>query len=314
MKKNNAPLFTLPLISILLIFGTAPLQASPGEKPDIAIALSGGISLGSYEAGLNWGIIKYLEKNLDKNGKTRLKAVSGASAGSVNALISAVVTCMKPGSSFTKDEIKDGKIANTADNNWFREIWLPIGFDELLPEDVSKYDEEDGLLSRDAFNELFKNLDRQIKEGDFINDCRVPITMMLTREQARVIKLNPESPSTVKVKNSRFSLRVIFKVDADGKAGFYSRIPKIEGNAAEGESKINGNHIYLPGQLVPGTEGQEYELQFFVDYTDDKYKGDNIGNRKYNRVADVVCVFRCIRPPIPLATGHPFQCKPATLG
>jgi hypothetical protein len=28
----------------------------------------------------------------------------------------------------------------------------------------------------------------------------------------------------------------------------------------------------------------------------------------------VGCVFRCIRPPIPLATGHPFQCKPATLG
>jgi len=256
-------------------------------KPNVAIALSGGISLGSYEAGLNWTMMKYLQNNQAAQGESRFKAVSGASAGSINALISAVVACAQydQNSSFSiNDEGEIRSVGNSASNNWFREIWLPIGFDELLPEDVSKYDDEDGLLSRHAFNKLFNHLDRYIKQATFRPGCEVPITMMLTREQAGIITLNPESASTIKVKNARFSVSMLFKVDATGHAGFFTQLPTVKPRA----SNVHDNQLYLPGKLVSptsgdGSERQVYELLFYEDYSNKEIK-----ERRYNRVADVV--------------------------
>ncbi len=288
MKETITPLFRLFIVAVFMLFAAQPLQAAPDEiKPNVAIALSGGISLGSYEAGLNWAMIKYLENNQNEESGNRLKAVSGASAGSINALISAVVACAKAeqNNSFSiHDGRKTKRVENSVESNWFREIWLPIGFDELLPEDASKYDDEDGLLSRHAFNRLFNNLDRYLHEAAFKPDCEVPITMMLTREQAGIIELNPESASSIKVKNARFSLSMLFKVDAMGRAGFYTQVPVIKSD----ESLQASNQLYLPGQLVAQssegtTPGQVYELLFYEDYT-----GKALKDRRYDRVADVI--------------------------
>ena len=60
--------------------------------------ISGGVSLGAYEAGYNWAMIKMLSKIRDEHGRLVepvLSSVAGASAGSINALLSAMYWCQK---------------------------------------------------------------------------------------------------------------------------------------------------------------------------------------------------------------------------
>ncbi len=104
----------LPILLLL-----SPMtHAQEGER--FALTISGGISLGAYEAGLNWAIVRYAR---DKG--MELAAVSGASAGTVNALLTAMTWCEAPG----------GPRLGTVGDNIFRQTWLPVGLDVLLPEE-----------------------------------------------------------------------------------------------------------------------------------------------------------------------------------
>src|SRR5258707_15862737 len=84
---------------ILLAF--AILAAPPPSAPRgrVALTLSGGVSLGSYEAGLTWAAVRYL-RAVDRT--TDLVAVTGASAGGIKALMAAPVWCEDPAG--TRDE------------------------------------------------------------------------------------------------------------------------------------------------------------------------------------------------------------------
>ena len=74
----------------------APLS-HPREK--VALTISGGVSLGSYEAGLTWAIVQYLRVS---DNASDLAAVTGASAGAANALMAAAMWCEDRGE--TRDE------------------------------------------------------------------------------------------------------------------------------------------------------------------------------------------------------------------
>jgi hypothetical protein len=64
---------------------TAPATADRKEIP-LTLILSGGVSLGSYEAGLSWAVTRIAQvlpgHGADpRSGRVRLVAVTGASAG-----------------------------------------------------------------------------------------------------------------------------------------------------------------------------------------------------------------------------------------
>src|SRR5882762_9082462 len=71
----------------MVLLALALLAAPPPSLPRgrLAFIISGGVSLGSYEAGLTWAIVRYLRAS----GGTDLAAVTGASAGGINALMAA---------------------------------------------------------------------------------------------------------------------------------------------------------------------------------------------------------------------------------
>lgn len=55
--------------SLIALPGQAIANSETGKQQRAALALSGGISLGSYEAGLNWAIVKhYRNRSLDRPG------------------------------------------------------------------------------------------------------------------------------------------------------------------------------------------------------------------------------------------------------
>ena len=63
------------------------------EKAQLGFTISGGVSLGSYQAGFMYIMSEAVKEN---SGVLDLKVASGASAGSANALMSVLTTCSEP--------------------------------------------------------------------------------------------------------------------------------------------------------------------------------------------------------------------------
>jgi len=83
-----------PLL-FLYLYVASPLPAR--DRVDFSMVISGGVSLGAYESGYNWAMIKMLSE-IRKKGlyvEPRLRSVAGASAGSINALLSTMYWCQK---------------------------------------------------------------------------------------------------------------------------------------------------------------------------------------------------------------------------
>ncbi|HET9158075.1 MAG TPA: patatin-like phospholipase family protein, partial [Myxococcaceae bacterium] len=102
-------------------------SASPGGEETrledgYALTLSGGVSLGSYEAGLNWALVRVFRAEMSDmllRRRPRLVGVTGASAGSINALLVAALYC----------ETTESAARATIDDNLLRSAWLHVGLD-----------------------------------------------------------------------------------------------------------------------------------------------------------------------------------------
>src|SRR5216684_575551 len=93
------------------------------QMDPIVLTISGGVSLGAYEAGFDWTLVRFMKMAQLLGGvqkfplRPELVAVAGTSAGSINALLSAAVWCE------TLDDTQDSSV----DNNLLRDTWLPLG-------------------------------------------------------------------------------------------------------------------------------------------------------------------------------------------
>ena len=140
------------MVFLLLATGifTGHSGASFMEEPSrYSFAISGGASKGAYEAGLNWSLIKMMLSHTDLKhllgGELHpfeMSSITGASAGGINTLLSALTWCSK-----TEDE---GGLDNRINDNVFRDIWLRIDIKTLLPPhaDSAIYLPDDAVLSR----------------------------------------------------------------------------------------------------------------------------------------------------------------------
>ena len=115
-----------------------------------SLVVSGGASLGSYQAGF----LQYYTQYLSAHGRTLrpifggdsgslldllggFKLVTGASAGSINAFLAAVAGCRKP-------------VADPEQSLFYR-AWIPVGMDTLIDSDQVKVD---GILSRKPIQQI----------------------------------------------------------------------------------------------------------------------------------------------------------------
>ncbi|SFV51678.1 hypothetical protein MNB_SV-6-1273 [hydrothermal vent metagenome] len=219
-------------LSIALISTITILSATKEESVesksikivDFSMVISGGVSLGAYEAGYNWAIIKMLSEIKTKypHLDPRLKSVSGASAGSINGLLSAMYWCQKESIPYE----------NSVDDNLFFETWANLGIEDLIikgkdPKNKSTLFTRKEL--RKKADRIMKHLSKPIyKEG-----CEVPMGFAVT-------KVTPieEQFQGITIKNQTFSIPFTFKV-INGKVkivnremppsdSFYLSIPGIE--------------------------------------------------------------------------------------
>lgn len=144
-----------------------PDRAVDADPDPLGITVSGGVSLGTWEAGFMY---LYLEA-LKLKPESQVRIITGASAGSANALITAISSCRLP-EPFPMSSL-----------GW--KVWGPIGFKELFDRRRSS---AESLFIRDALDASFGRVHAVWKEG-LPKTCDVVIGVSVTRVKPREAKL-----------------------------------------------------------------------------------------------------------------------------
>ena len=215
-------------ISLFFSLLTLSLSANTEEKKrealNFSMVISGGVSLGAYEAGYNWAMIKMLNKIRHQGNLVEpdLRSVTGASAGSINALLSAMYWCQK-------DSVP---LHNSVEDNLFYETWVNLGIEDLaiMGEDL---DNKSSLFTWKGLAKKGDLIIEHLKKPIFQKNCEVPLGVAVTKAKPIVEKI-----SGINVKNQNFSVPLVFK-EKNGQGivenkilpestDFYLSIPGIE--------------------------------------------------------------------------------------
>ncbi|HZZ85604.1 MAG TPA: patatin-like phospholipase family protein [Anaeromyxobacteraceae bacterium] len=208
----TAPRAAALLLAALVAIAPRPAAAAGDPRPEdeLAFTISGGASLGAYEAGLAWTLTRYLQltraapPDARTSFRPRLAAVAGASAGALNGLLTAAMWCERPGGP-----------SESVDGNLLQETWLHLDLDDLLPAAAERYGPRDGLLASEALDRTARRvrdaLFSSASPGRFAPGCRVPYGLTLTR-------VDPEQREAggLRASGQRFLLSWQLEADASG--------------------------------------------------------------------------------------------------
>ena len=238
------------------------------DSVPFSLAISGGISLGSYEAGLNWALVKYLktrrhEITTSEPNKLYPELMSsvGASAGSINALISAITWCIDDNKLEKARLSLSGKERQSYNDsihqNLFRTLWLNVGIDEMLPAENDIYRAGDALLTRAAFDHAIKQITEILKAKIFRADCNIPLGITVTSvEPVRM------SIAGVEVENQRFMIPIRLQTALDDKDS--GRIEIVSQPVNKGDPSL-GNVMYLRQTKKAGKQRYVIEPEHLVN-------------------------------------------------
>lgn len=202
------------------------------KKAPFVLSISGGISLGAYQAGVNWGLLELVRRiNDDPNFAAgldapaySLAAVAGASAGNINTLLWAIEAC-----TFRKPAPPDQSL--------FWQFWVRMGLADLFPEHPQTRSPERGLLDRTLIQDtVFAEIDRRMRSEDLKAGCTIPIGLTLTR-----IRPDTLLADTLDIETQRFATAFAARV-------FFTPAGEKQMRFLEPDSALRANRRF--GKLV----------------------------------------------------------------
>jgi hypothetical protein len=156
-----------------------PISVSGEEALPVMFTASGGISLGSYQAGVNWALMRFMRTANDSPQYRKAKllpyfqlvALTGASAGNINAVVTAIEWC-------TLRPRVDAAIE--PESSLFFRTWVNVGWEQLYPE--KRNPTENGVFDRTFFRDVLYKEVRQRRERATDPGCRgLPLGITVTR-------------------------------------------------------------------------------------------------------------------------------------
>lgn len=232
-------------------------SAASTSVSKVALTIRGGISLGSYEAGANWALLRYLKRNRptlatrERGQAVDLVAVTGASAGNINTVLSAIAWC--------QTDVTDRQ--ESATDNVFWSTWVGIGLDELFPRrrtcseyesalpraeecsvctknSSSAYSPDDGVFSRMAFCPAEQGLLKRMADPTrFLPECSLPLGVTISKEAPETV--SGQGTAGLEVETQRFAVLLEAKTTPRGLTFESWRRPGAKENRA-----IVGNRVY----------------------------------------------------------------------
>lgn len=255
----------------VLFFLSASFSYAKPKDIDVSIVISGGVSLGAYQAGYNWATIKLLHTAYHRSTIIRphLRSVAGASAGSINALLTAMYWCQEEGIPYK----------NSVDDNLFYDTWVDLGLEDLIIEGKDPTNKST-LFSRKKLKEKADKIVEHLNQPIYKKSCEIPLGIAVT-------KVTPitEEFQGIQIKNQNFSIPLTLKT-VDKKAtiynkpmppstDFYLSIPNIENN----KEKIID--VLFASSAFPGAF-QQVKLEY--NYQGKKSSGYFIDGGAYDNI------------------------------
>jgi hypothetical protein len=151
------------LVAALLLLASAAESA----QPPASITISGGVSLGSYEAGLVYYVVEGMRLNPLA---ATPRVVTGASAGSVNGLMTILQSCGAP--------------VSDPEASLFWNAWIPLGLEKLHIK--GQQTEKTSAFSRAAFDAPLGLIVQAWKAG-LPASCDAVFGLSVTRLVPRII-------------------------------------------------------------------------------------------------------------------------------
>lgn len=154
--------------SLLAAAPPAPAEAPPrgGAPSMLSLTVSGGVSLGAYEAGF----LAYATAEVRRDERSSVGLVTGASAGSLNALLAVLAGC-------------GADAASTPAATLFWSSWIPVGIDELSATAPTSL----GAFSREWLHRQAARIDEAWRRG-IDASCDVVLGVSTTRMEARPLR------------------------------------------------------------------------------------------------------------------------------
>jgi predicted acylesterase/phospholipase RssA len=189
------------LLALILL---TSLQAKEAKK-EFSLIISGGISLGAYEAGYNWALLKYMGhiKHYAKKSDIDMKSIAGASAGAINTLMSAMAWCR------SKEALDKH---NTIHSNLFHDMWTEVDFEDLFINKDATIDPENqtSLFSRKKIKSLADTIMIELHQPLYERECKVPFGFAVTRVNPKEVTIK-----NIKIANKLFHIPFYFEVDEE---------------------------------------------------------------------------------------------------
>ncbi|MBI5493599.1 MAG: patatin-like phospholipase family protein [Deltaproteobacteria bacterium] len=174
------------LLAALALPSSARAQEDTTRARPLSITISGGVSLGAYEAGLLYYVVETARLN---PGALDPRVFTGASAGSINALTAALESCRPP-------EPRPSR-------SLFWRTWMPVGLGRLYqPDQVHAT----AVFTREAFAPAVAALDEAWR-GGLRPGCDVLVGMTATRVRALNVPVQGQALRLPR-STERFLLRI----------------------------------------------------------------------------------------------------------
>ena len=221
------------------------VRAQADSVKPVVLAVSGGVSLGAYQGGVNWGLIWLLRRTDEQNPAFRNKfsggwklplvAATGASAGNLNSVFSAVEWC--------KDHI------TPPESSLFWKAWVRVGWEQLYPQPsatptgpfhrhvVEADSRAHSVFHRRYFDAELRPMLESADSAGIRSNCDVPIGIVVTRREPETVTID----SVIQVPVQRIVSGEWLKSDGAGGANFHE--PTF---IQPGEHRL-GRFIYLTG-------------------------------------------------------------------
>ena len=187
-------------------FATAT-PTPPALQGDVALVVSGGVSLGTYQAGFLFYLSEYLKRVKAK--PVNLVVATGASAGSVNATLAALAMCAT--STKARLDPKDSLLYQT---------WHGITIEGLYPHDGRSTDTF-SMFDRAPLVAAAQRVGREVRAtGKWLPHCRTDLGFVATRLQARNVNISGSGPSLAAKRMSEKFVLTLDITDAPGRVRF----------------------------------------------------------------------------------------------
>ncbi len=198
--------------------------AEETERSAPALVVSGGISLGAYQAGFISTLVRFWSVAQREGAESGLgnpapRVWTGASAGAVNALLGGLASC---DTAFAQPQW-------SPEQSLFWTVWIDqLDLDRLLPEERDDAPQGTHLFSEPHMRDTLQLILEKSKQARFKDDCTFAYGLTVTNLQGRDVPFGAGGPES-QFKLKRVTEKLVVQVMTEGEGKITARLPFLEG-------------------------------------------------------------------------------------